>query len=362
MGRVRVLEERDIPHVVGLHRRIYPVPGGAANAPLNGEYAYFKEIFLDTPWAADDQPSLVYEDDSGTPIGFLGVMPRRMVLHGRPVRAAITAHFIVDPARRATLAGIELIKALVAGPQDLVLNDLANSTSRKIWEGLGGMTALLYSLYWVRVLRPTEYAMTRWSRQRREGIGAWVPLSRAVDAIVTRAVRSFRARIPATSGEELDGDTLARCVAEFTRNRALRPEYDGRAAAWLLEMARKPAPGTLRKVLVRSARGEIDGWYLYCGLRGGMGDVLQVGAREGRIGGVLDHLFAQAQRDGMVALMGQIDPQVMDVYSARHCVFRNWGGWTLFHTRNAELMQAIQRGDAFLTRLEGKWCAGFLGG
>jgi hypothetical protein len=33
--------------------------------------------------------------------------------------------------------------------------------------------------------------------------------------------------------------------------------------------------------------------------------------------------------------------------------------WTLIHSQQPELLDAIHRGDAFLTRLEGEWCMRF---
>jgi hypothetical protein len=359
MGRVRALEERDIPRVVDLHRRVL-LPDAAATGQLDAHHAYFKELFLDAAWY-DGQPSLVYEDEGGQPIGFLGVMARRMTLRDRPIRAVITAHFIVEPDRRATLAGIELIRALLVGPQDLTLADEAGDISRKLFEGLGGTAEILYSLYWVRLLRPGKFVVSSWGKGWRKTGPVLTLLCQFVDAVVTHWPGGpFGAPALATSGEELDGDTLAACIAEFTRSRALRPEYDGRTATWLLKiLARKPGCGPLRKALVRTAAGEIAGWYLYSGHRGGTGEVLAVGAREERIGEVLDHLFAQAWRDGMVALIGRIDPRFVGPFSARGCFFHHRGHWTLIHSRDPELIQAFQRGDAFLTRLEGEWCMRF---
>src|SRR5439155_16713989 len=89
MGRIRALEERDIPRMVDLHRRVFPPPPGTANG-LEASQAYVKELLL-APHSSDSSPSLVYEDDRGEPIGFLGVMPRRMVLRGitprKPMRS-----------------------------------------------------------------------------------------------------------------------------------------------------------------------------------------------------------------------------------------------------------------------------------
>jgi len=359
---VRAFEERDISGVIDLHRRVFPLPNDGGTDRLRAYDAYFHEMFLDAPWR-DGQPSLVYEDDDGTPIGFLGAMSRRMVLRDRPVQAVITSQFIVEPTRRATLAGIKLIRAVLAGPQDLTLADEASDISRRLWEGLGGTTALLYSLHWVRLLRPVQFAVARWGPTRRGAARVWIPLGRVVDAVAARLLDGvLRPAAPPTSGEELSGGTLAACVAEFAGDRTLRPEYDDRMAHWLLEMlARKPGCGRLQKVLVRTAAGEIAGWYLSCGV-GGVREVLQVGARQERIGDVLDHLFAQAWHEGASAVVGRIDPRFASVFSDRGCVFRHRGQWMLIHSRDPELVRVIQRGDAFLTRLEGEWCLRFRAG
>lgn len=363
MGRVRAFEERDIPGVSDLHSRVFPLSDSGRIDRLDAYHAYFQEMFLDAPWS-DGQPSLVYEDDKGEPIGFLGVMSRKMSLDGRPVSAVISSQFIVEPTRRATLAGVELIRALLMGSQDLTIADSAGNVSRKLWEGLGGATALLYSLYWVRVLRPAEFAVVRWSTGHRGPLARiWVTLSHLADAVSTLALDGpFRVRTPKTSGEELDGDALAACIHEFTRDRMFRPEYDGQTATWILDMlARKPGCRTLRRVLVRSTGGVIAGWYVYC-VRDAVGEVLQVGGSQERIGEVLDHLLAQARRDGVVVVVGRIDPRFADAFALRHCVFHHRGEWMLIHARDPKLVHAIQRGDAFLSRLEGEWCMRFQAG
>src|SRR2546429_848565 len=151
MGRVRGLQEGDIPQVIALHRRVL-LPGAPAT---DGDVyrAYFKEMFLDPPWVLD-QPSLVYEDGNGAPVGFLGIMPRRMTVHGRPISAVITAHFIVEPAYRASLAGIELIKTLLAGRQDLTVADEAGGGPAGTLHGARGRGGVPSSLYAGWGLRP----------------------------------------------------------------------------------------------------------------------------------------------------------------------------------------------------------------
>src|SRR5262249_60171977 len=90
-----------------------------------------------------------------------------MLLHGRPIRAATSMHFMVEPGSRSTLAGVQLLKTFFSGPQDLSLTDTAGAVGRKIWEGIGGDTALAYSINWTRLLRPTRYVVRLLARKYR---------------------------------------------------------------------------------------------------------------------------------------------------------------------------------------------------
>lgn len=355
MGRVRPFEAGDVPQVAALHRRVFPLRGGRPVAASDYD-AYFREIFLSNPWQAPGPGSLVYED-GGEIAGFLGVVLRRMCLGDRPVWMAASSQFIVDPAHRGRLAGIALVRGLLEGPQDLTVADEAIDATRRLWEGLGGATASLYSLAWVKVLRPFEFALSRW----RPGRTGWASASRLGDALAARLPGSpFRPPAPDAAAEELTGDALASCLETLTRDRALRPAYDAASANWLLDvLARKPGLGTLRKVLVRDPRGAPAGWYLYAGARGGLGEVIQLGARREMTGAVLDHLCAQAWRDGIAALAGRVDAAHVDELASRHCLFHHRGYWTLVHARDARLLDVLNCGDAFLTRLEGEWCLRF---
>ncbi len=57
----------------------------------------------------------------------------------------------------------------------------------------------------------------------------------------------------------------------------------------------------------------------------------------------------------------RLDPRYVQELSDRHCWLRTDGTWTLVHSRHAEVMAAVQQGDAFLSRLEGEWWMRFLG-
>jgi len=103
MGRVRPFVDDDISQVVDLHRRIFGMSDKWSPELYRG---YFHEVFLNNPWYDKSLCSLVYEEGSGKIGGFLGVMPRPMWMKGRPIRAAVSSQFIVEPESRLKLAGV----------------------------------------------------------------------------------------------------------------------------------------------------------------------------------------------------------------------------------------------------------------
>jgi hypothetical protein len=160
----------------------------------------------------------------------------------------------------------------------------------------------------------------------------------------------------ATPDEEPSVKTLLTCLSTFPEPQVLRPEYDHRSLTWLLDMvAQKTAYGKLWKAIVYDANHTILGWYLYYLKPGGIGEVIQIGARKHTINEVLDHLFSHAWQRGALALSGRIEPGFMQALAHKSCLFKHGYEWMLVHAKKPELLHAVHRGDAFLTRLEGEW-------
>lgn len=363
-GHVRPIAEEDIAQIAELHEKVFGANHKRCDA--GNLRSYFTEIFCRNPWYDPELPSLAYQESDGRVIGCLGVMPRRMTFKGRPIQVAVTHNFMVEPGRRSTLAGIQLLKVFLSGPQDLSTAE-GNSLSREIWSGFGGSTAPLYTIRWTRPLRPSQYLL---SFLMKRGLSAPLtvalkPFCRALDAIAGKAAQGpFRPSAPTFPGEEVDADGLGKWFSEFTRNRSLRPEYDQRSLKWLLEiMARTKGRGSFRKVAVRGRNGEVAGWYLYYLNPGGVSEVVQIAARPDTMNDVVDHLFYDAWSRGVVAVTGQLDPGFFQALSGRNCLFHDGGGsWLLIHSKNSAILDAIHRGDAFFSRMEGEWWIAFCTG
>lgn len=356
MAGVRVCERADLPAAATLFQRFLGNPDRPAPRRL---LAYLEDVFFHSPWQDDELPSLVYEDDHGKVVGFLGVMPRRMRAGGRLIRVAVSSGLVVALQSRHTLAAIHLLKTFFSGPQELSFTDAANESACKIWEGLGGMTVPLYSLNWTRLLRPCHYGADLFVRKRASLaflVRAARPACLAIDAIIARTrPNAFSASVKELVAENLPIDTLTMCITQSGQDFYLYPEYDSSNLKWVLELAGlKKRYGRLSAQLVRHQDGRMLGWYLCYLDPKGVSQVLQLGATRSSIHQVLSHLFYHAWRCGSFAVSGRIEPRFLHELSENYCSFK--AAWRmLVHSRDPEILRNILRGNVFLTRLDGDW-------
>jgi hypothetical protein len=367
MNGIRAFRKEDIPEVVELWLRVFHKTDQPAPESLR---AYFRETFFESPWGDETLPSLVYQDEDGGIVGFLGVLPRIMTFQGQRLKVAVATQLMIDQRARALYPGVKLMKRFFAGAQSLSFSDGANETSERLWQAAGGDIALLYSLDWSRVLRPVQYAIAQVKR-RKPSFAPFAevlrPLCRLMDVIIMgsgigRWLRLYW--LPAVTDVMVDEDpsvdTLLWCVRNLSGKRALQPEYETDTFRWLLKKAgEKKFHGELKKGVVRSADREILGWYLYYLRSGEAGQVLQFGGRPQYIRKVLDCLFLQARKQGAVAVCGELEPRFAKALANSRCRF-SWSSCSVVvQSGKREILDAIHRGDAFLTRLEGEWWARF---
>ena len=358
---IRPFLREDIPQVADMFRRLLlgDLPP-FRRLSLAALPAYFEEIFFHNPWYDEAISSLVYQERDGKIIGFLGVTPRRMLFLDKPVRVAVSFHFMVEPESRSSMAGVKLLRAFFAGPQDLSLTDGAGHVGRRIWEGVGGSTAWAYSLLWTRILRPAQYAVDLLARRKALSplAHALSPVRNLADAAARRMLpRYFPDAPPQCFEEDLDVETLLRHLPQLSKIAALKPVYDEQSLRWLLQHAKQmKLHGDFMTALVRDRSREVIGWFMYYLKPGGAGTVFQFAARKGAISEILDSLFNHAWRRGASAITGRLYPHYMQELSDKRCYFHRDGSWVLVHSNNDKLLDVIQRGDAFLTALEGESC------
>jgi hypothetical protein len=343
--------------------RVFHRKAGPVAKPLKD---YFRQVFFDNPWADADLPSLVYEEPGRGIAGFLGIIPRWMVFNGRRIRVAVASQLMVDGSDRAYPAA-KLMRRLFAGPQDLAFSDGANDFSERLWRACGGDVALLYSLQWTRILRPILYARslirTRGGWHYALAADALGPACHALDALVARTgpgARWLPDCADCTIVDDPADDVLYEEVRGLAAGRRLQPGDDFESFRWLLHRAaEKRMYGALRKAVVHEPGGRVLGWYLCYMKPGAVAQVLQFGARSHAVHKVLNCLFYRARSEGAVAISGELEPRYTRELAAARCDF-GWPGCAVVaHTRDTALLNAIHRGDAFISRLEGEWWARF---
>jgi len=356
-GYVRALEPRDIPSIVHLHSRVYGEKYRGREEALRAD---LERIFFDNPWYRDDLPSLVYEANTGEVVGCVGVLPRPMRFKGRPVMAAVTHSFMVEPGSRATLAAVHLVSSFFSGKQDLALAEV-NNLSRRIWEGAGGISSILYGLRWTRLLSPSRHVLSLLKNRGLPPIPAALldPLCRLMDMLAP-SISGKALRFPAPDGAvcaDLDVRVLGESFHAFTEGRLLKPIYDSRSFEWLVRaLDANMSYGDLQKAVVRDPAGHVQGWYLYYMKPSGLAEVVQLVATAESMAMVLDSLFSQAKQRGAVAVTGQVDPTFFRDLSDNHCIFHQAAdSWLMLHSRDPEILHSVESGRAFLSRLEGEW-------
>lgn len=363
MGYIRAFVESDIPDVARLHRTAFKTEDNADSAWLDSYYTYLTRVFLENPSQDELLPSLVYEEDGEGVVGFFGVVPRRMTMHGQRIQAAIGSQFVVAQTGHGGHIALQLAKAFLDGPQDLSICDEATDLSRQIWEGLGGTTSLLHSLYWTRPLRLARLALSLLRDQPRlvPLALAVMPLARLVDEIAMRGPQNRVAQsVPEISVEDDEMEsTVLSCLPTFAGAQSLRVDYDAITFRWLLERARqRTGNGSLHGAVVRDG-DRIVGWYLYHLDRQRTATVLQVAADADAVRPVLEQLFSQASHHGAIAVTGRAEPRYFQALSDLYCVFHRRGPWVLLNARQPALLRSFETGDAWFSRLDGEWCLGF---
>jgi hypothetical protein len=357
---VRPLAETDIPQVADLYWTYMRRRKGSAPPAVR---SLLRELYFTNPWIDSANPSLVYEGKSEKIVGFLGVVPRKISVGGQPIRVAFGGNFVVHPEGRSHLAGTRLLGAYMRGDYDAWQTDSANDLSRKLLESLGFRTIPALNIHWARPLRPSHYGVYVMSRAMGPAVSASFrfaakPFCGIADTVAARLSFSpFRHTKSHLHGTELDLETLLQCLDEFRKDYSLWPEYDAQSLQWLLTfLERNPARGVLRKVVLRDDSQKIVGWYIYYVKRGAVGEVVQIGGEQKLTNEVLGHLFYDAWERQVIALHGVVDMRRVPQFSDAGCLFTCRGGWTVTHSRNAEVLAILERGDAFLSRLDGEWC------
>src|SRR5262245_25657477 len=181
MGTIRVCVPEDMPRVADLFQTIFRGSPGPAPSSLQ---QCLLELFFKAPWHDPEFPSLVYIASDDAIRGFIGVIPLRVSLRGKEIRAALGSSLMVENARDDPFAGVLLLKAFLNGPQELSMTDTAKPVVVSMWTKLGAQLLPLESMHWWRVLRPAGLALSILG-DRIPLVNVARPICVAVDRVAT---------------------------------------------------------------------------------------------------------------------------------------------------------------------------------
>lgn len=355
MAQVSKCTEEDVSAVADLHVKVFYQTNESSTEQLK---CYYKDVFFNNPWYDDTLPSLVYRTKQGKIVGFLGVIPRQMILNGTPIRVAIAHRLMVAPDSNSPLAALKMLKGFFSYSYDLAVSDGANDIGKKLWEGMGGSTAYLYSMNWIRPLRPCSYAISLLGKKRgiRPVTITLLPICHLVDAFAARVMRSLLRPVSSHNciAAEIDEELLLTCIIEFSKGVSLCPQYDSRSLKWLLNFLRSNKHrGTLKGYAVRNNKSQLIGAFLYYLNPRKIMEVMLLTSREGTQSEVLEYIIYHAWNEGAVSLFGRLEPKFLGAFWSSNCLIKR-GSWALVHAKDPQLLNIINRGDVFLSTLEGE--------
>ncbi len=367
MSLVRSLEAADVPAVAAMFQRMLR---NIRSPPPASLVDYMGKFYLESPERSDGIDSLVHVDDTGRISGFVGVHALPMTLEGRPLRAAICGSLMVDGRDRDPMAGARLLKGFIDGPQDLSFSETANEVSTQLWTRLRGVILPQYSLDWVRVIRPAGFVVDL--ADGRVGAARMLtPAAAGFDGLFRRRMKPGDKRWTAATvgatpetacASEIDSDRFAALIEPLTDQFALRPAWQEIRVDGILADARaKPDLGDLVFACVAAPSGTVVGAFAYHARAGRIGRVLQVLARPGQAGTVVDSLVDHATRRGLSGLRGRTQPALLEAMLTRRIAFVPVAS-TVVHSRDAEIQRALRGSQAFLNGMAGENWSRLIGG
>lgn len=361
MSTIRPLERSDLQKVANLLVRTFQGRQDAASPDMAD---YLGQLLLDMPDKDADIHSLVHEQEKGHITGFMGVFTQRMSLGGKTLRAAIGNSLAVERDAVDPMAGARLCRSFFQGPQDITISDRSNATSVSLWRGMGGDVLPLYSLDWLRVLRPAEAATFR-LRRRLRLLSPSRPLVQGLDHLAERWARQRGRDIPEAPRQPLrpkglvrrdaDVETLSSAIRALVAEEALHPVWSDTGLSTVLAHAeRKRELGQAVMQVVADAAGRPVGAYIYYLAAHGPAQVLHVLSTKAMTGPVLDLLLLDAFERGATAIGGRAQPRLIEALMDRHASFSS-PYRCVFSASDADVLASVHGGDAVIGGLVGEF-------
>ena len=345
MAEIRPFERRDLPAVVNLL--------GDHLEGWDGDVGLIQAAFLDHPWVDAETPSLVI-DDGGTPAGFIGVHPRRIEFDGQVVKGACCTHLVVHPESRSGAGGAQLIREVMAGPQELTWSDTTVPVVARMWVVFGGRIDYARASDWLIVVRPMRWTgKVLAGRVRGRPRTDELPVP-GLPAHVSRLLtpKAHPPKPPDVTSSDATVTEIVAAQPEITRRLALYVPYDEAALAFTLEKLEGMGKRVVRRIVRR--RDRPIGWYAYLERPGGVSRVIHLAAAAKDCDHVLGELVEQAREAGSAAVWGRYEPHIDAAVRIRLAVL-GLNSRPATRARDPKFALALAGDGSLLTRLDGEW-------
>ena len=351
-----------------MFQRVFRKAAQAGGVPLA---RHLGRHYFEAPGCEANIGPLVHVGDGGHITGFVGVNALPMVHDGRPLRAAICGSFMVEGREKDPYAGARLMKAMLAGPQDVTFSETASEVSTDMWTRLRGIVLRRHSLDWIKIIRPAAFGIDA-AASRLPLLAPLGGLARPLDNWLLRRQDdgaphwSSAAASPAPGRrfavEVVGVSDFAALIEPLLAGFAVRPAWTGGQLDHILaEAMDKPAYGEPILAAVRAPGGATVGAFFYYRARGRIGRVLQVLARPGQEGAVIAALITDAAQRGVAGLRGRTQPALIGAMIGRRIGFVHVAS-TVMHSRHRELIDAFTTGAGFVNGLVGEEWSAIVGG
>ena len=212
-------------------------------------------------------------------------------------------------------AAMELLGHLFRGPQDLTYGDGASELAHRVFVGVGGHPANLYSFTWLRPLRPMQTVRTYLDRAggslktRRTAFFSRRG-SRSNTCSPSCRLRFSRLWTRRYSPRLVGADELLECIHKIGWRDRLKPVYERESFRWLISQVSR-GPGYFQMATLSRNDGSVVGWYVaYFEKRSRAFSLFQIGVRRSDMfESALSAVFRDAWHQGAAAVKGQAIPQ-----------------------------------------------------
>ena len=264
------------------------------------------------------------------------------------------------PGPQNSLAVVQLLRDVNRLPLDLVFTDSANRASLALGQALKYKIMSPQSLEWAKVFDPAALVVHQ-LRQRAPAL-PWAllrPFAQVADLAFRRVARDRLKSIPPAGWRDIPIDAAAFVDAapRFLGDFRLRPEWSRDEFTWLTtQAAQRQSAGPLNFRLVLNGSDVPVGCYAFYGEKGGVARVLHAGANPKSASGLLATILQTTEAMGCIGAHGTTREGMLAQVYATPGMFLYYAGGAMVSSQRADVLEAIERGDAFIGGFAGdRW-------